>query len=163
MVPVLVDGAVLPRADDLPLSLRPLIRRQAFELSHGGFRTEVTSLLAAVGLVFEAEQGRSAKNYVEEGDRLSNQGLFNDAETAYRIALDLAPALAPAHLGLGDVLLYGLERYSEAEARDSSKSLRVFSLVTGPGGRASEAPDGGLVRCGGFPRRTWLLRVCGRG
>ena len=55
------------------------------------------------------------------------------------------------------------EIVARRQRRDSSKSLRVFSLVTGPGGRASEAPDGGLVRCGGFPLRTWLLRVCGRG
>src|SRR5512132_3601954 len=34
VVPVLVDGAVVPRADQLPVQLVPLTRRQAVELSH---------------------------------------------------------------------------------------------------------------------------------
>lgn len=60
VVPVLVDGAALPQAADLPPSLQPLTRRQALELSHTGFRSEVTRLVAAVNEVFEAEPGRSA-------------------------------------------------------------------------------------------------------
>src|SRR6516225_9031338 len=47
VVPVLVDRAVLPQAADLPPSLRPLIRRQALELTHTGFRSEVSRLVAA--------------------------------------------------------------------------------------------------------------------
>ena len=58
VVPVLVDGAVLPQVSDLPPSLRPLTRRQALELSHTGFRSEVTRLIAAVDQVIEAEPGR---------------------------------------------------------------------------------------------------------
>lgn len=34
VVPVLVEGAVMPRADQLPADLAPLTRRQAVELSH---------------------------------------------------------------------------------------------------------------------------------
>lgn len=60
VVPVLVDGAVLPRSDDLPRSLRSLIRHQALELSHTGFRSEVTPLFAAVAEALEAGRGRSA-------------------------------------------------------------------------------------------------------
>src|SRR5215469_5399031 len=48
VVPVLVDGAALPRAGDLPPSLRALVRRQALELTHAGFRSEVSRLIAAV-------------------------------------------------------------------------------------------------------------------
>src|SRR5262249_28123026 len=58
VVPVLVDGAVLPQADDLPLSLRPLIQRQQLELSHSGFKLEVTSLIAAVDKVLTADPVR---------------------------------------------------------------------------------------------------------
>jgi hypothetical protein len=34
VVPVLIEGAVMPRADQLPADLAPLTRRQAVELSH---------------------------------------------------------------------------------------------------------------------------------
>jgi hypothetical protein len=60
VVPVLVDGAVLPHADDLPPTLQPLIGRQALELSHTGFRSEVARLVAAVDELLEDQSGRSA-------------------------------------------------------------------------------------------------------
>ena len=60
VVPVLVDGAVLPQAGDLPPSLRSLIQRQALGLSHAGFRLEVSRLIAAVEEVLGAEPGRTA-------------------------------------------------------------------------------------------------------
>jgi len=58
VVPVLVDGAVLPQAADLPPSLRPLIRHQALELSHTGFRSQVSRLIAAIDDVFEVGPGQ---------------------------------------------------------------------------------------------------------
>jgi hypothetical protein len=48
VMPILFDGAVMPAADDLPPSLQPLTRRNAIEISHTGFRSEVTRLVAAV-------------------------------------------------------------------------------------------------------------------
>jgi hypothetical protein len=61
VVPVLVEAAILPQADDLPPSLRALTRRQALELSHAGFRSEVTRLVAAVDQVLEADANRSTE------------------------------------------------------------------------------------------------------
>lgn len=61
VVPVLVDGAVLPQAAELPLSLRPLVLRQARELSHTSFRSEVSRLIAAVDEILDAKLGRSAE------------------------------------------------------------------------------------------------------
>ena len=37
VVPVLVDGAVMPRRDDLPTSMESLTRRNGIEMSHAGF------------------------------------------------------------------------------------------------------------------------------
>src|SRR5262245_16901973 len=37
VIPVLVDGAVLPSEDELPADLKPLARRQALELRHTRF------------------------------------------------------------------------------------------------------------------------------
>lgn len=60
VVPVLVDGAELPQADDLPPSLRSLIRRQALKLSHASFRSEAARLVTAIDKVLEVGTGRSA-------------------------------------------------------------------------------------------------------
>lgn len=60
VVPVLVDGAALPPAADLPPSLRPLVQRQALVLSLTGFRSEVSRLIAAVDEVLEAGLGLPA-------------------------------------------------------------------------------------------------------
>ena len=60
VVPVLVDGAALPQAADLPPSLPPLVQRQAFALSLTGFRSDVSRLIAAVDEVLEAGLGLPA-------------------------------------------------------------------------------------------------------
>jgi hypothetical protein len=56
VVPVLVDGAALPHADDLPPSLRPLTRRQASRLRHASFEADVERLIADVDAVIERRQ-----------------------------------------------------------------------------------------------------------
>jgi hypothetical protein len=56
IIPILVDGAVLPQANDLPLSLRPLTRRQARELSHVSFQSDVMYLIADVDTVIKHRQ-----------------------------------------------------------------------------------------------------------
>jgi hypothetical protein len=41
VIPVLVDGTSMPRATDLPDDLKTLVRRQALQLSHDRFRSDV--------------------------------------------------------------------------------------------------------------------------
>jgi hypothetical protein len=45
VIPVLVDGAQMPRPDQLPASLAPLARRQAIALSHAHFSADAADLL----------------------------------------------------------------------------------------------------------------------
>jgi hypothetical protein len=45
VIPVLVDGARMPRPDRLPACLAPLARRQAVELSHARFTADLAGLL----------------------------------------------------------------------------------------------------------------------
>ena len=53
------DSADLPQAADLPPSLRPLILRQALELSHAASGSEVSRLIAAIDEVLGTEPVRS--------------------------------------------------------------------------------------------------------
>ncbi|WP_280151198.1 toll/interleukin-1 receptor domain-containing protein [Piscinibacter sp. XHJ-5] len=48
VIPVLLDGAAMPRAEVLPESLRPLARRHALEMVNARFADDMQRLLAAV-------------------------------------------------------------------------------------------------------------------
>jgi hypothetical protein len=48
VIPVLVDDAPVPESDELPQDLRPLTRRNAFELSDGRFHSDANRLADAI-------------------------------------------------------------------------------------------------------------------
>jgi formylglycine-generating enzyme required for sulfatase activity len=48
VIPVLVEGAMMPEADELPDDLKALVRRNALKLSHDRFRTDSERLASAV-------------------------------------------------------------------------------------------------------------------
>src|SRR5262249_19474518 len=48
VIPVLVDGALMPKARDLPESLKPLARRQAIDLRHNHFGRDCEALVEKI-------------------------------------------------------------------------------------------------------------------
>ncbi|MGE3289135.1 MAG: toll/interleukin-1 receptor domain-containing protein [Pseudonocardia sp.] len=48
VIPVLIDGADMPRDDELPAALRPLAHRQAIRVDHDTFASDVSALRAAL-------------------------------------------------------------------------------------------------------------------
>ena len=56
VIPILVDGAKMPRADQLPLSLAGLAGRQAIELSTGRFHSDVDRLLKVLNKTISKSQ-----------------------------------------------------------------------------------------------------------
>ncbi len=56
IIPVLVDGAKMPREDDLPQSLRYLASRHGYALSPAGFDREVERLIQAIEKGYEVPQ-----------------------------------------------------------------------------------------------------------
>jgi hypothetical protein len=53
VIPVLVEGASMPRSRDLPDDLKGLVRRNALQLSHDRFRTDSERLASTVEKVLE--------------------------------------------------------------------------------------------------------------
>jgi hypothetical protein len=53
VIPVLVDGASMPRPEDLPDSLKKLARRQGIEVSHTHFDSDVKKLTRTLSLMLE--------------------------------------------------------------------------------------------------------------
>jgi len=56
VIPVLVDGAVVPTSDELPETMAPLARRHGIAMSHANFASDVGRLIAAVGGAVEGDR-----------------------------------------------------------------------------------------------------------
>lgn len=65
VIPVLVGGAGLPAEDDLPVSLRPLARRQSVELRDATWRRDVDALVD--GIATERATGRRSRRRIAAG------------------------------------------------------------------------------------------------
>lgn len=57
VVPVLVGGALMPRAEELPEDIRPLARRQAIEISHKQWESSTAELIRAMETLLTAAAG----------------------------------------------------------------------------------------------------------
>jgi len=69
VIPILVDGATMPRPDDLPDSLKKLTRRQGIEISHTRFDSDVERLTRALSLLEDELRRRDA----DEAERLARE------------------------------------------------------------------------------------------
>jgi hypothetical protein len=90
VIPVLVQGASMPIADELPDDLAPLARRNAFELHDASWRWEVERLI----ITLDKFLGRAP---VERPDR--------DSSVNRVLNLELNPVLRIVVIGLGIILV----------------------------------------------------------
>jgi hypothetical protein len=67
VIPVLVEGATMPDAADLPDELTALVRRNALKLSHDRFRAESELLASTVRRVLESAEARRREQEEREG------------------------------------------------------------------------------------------------
>lgn len=74
VIPVLVDGAVMPSEKDLPDSLRPLARRNAVSVSHARFRTDSSVILRAISKIASEKQEKTAAERIDRS-RSKQEGL----------------------------------------------------------------------------------------
>ena len=67
VIPVLVDGARMPKAGDLPKSLKPLVRRQAIDLRHTHFGRDADALIEKISEAFGGRPVRVGRWRVAAG------------------------------------------------------------------------------------------------
>ena len=60
VIPVLVDGAIMPARSELPPELAPLASRQAMTIRHESFSSDVNRLIAAI----ERRVGTAAETWL---------------------------------------------------------------------------------------------------
>jgi TIR domain len=65
VIPVLVDGALMPRSSELPDDLKPLVRRNALRVSDTGFDDDCRRLVAAIEQVLAERHQREEKERLE--------------------------------------------------------------------------------------------------
>jgi len=66
VIPVLVDGAAMPKAIELPDSLKGLARRQGIEISPARFEADVERLTSALGSILDQRRARDAAEAAEQ-------------------------------------------------------------------------------------------------
>jgi hypothetical protein len=84
VIPVLVDGAAMPKASELPESLKGLARRQGTVVSHAGFEADVEKLTHALASILEARRSREAAE-LEAAHRADEERQTGEAAEADRI------------------------------------------------------------------------------
>jgi hypothetical protein len=73
VVPVLVEGAEMPRGDNLPTELLPLVRRQAVELSHKQWDATSAELIRTLEKILDRDKARAVAALVADRPRVDAQ------------------------------------------------------------------------------------------
>lgn len=68
VIPVLVEGASMPSSEDLPDTLRPLLRRHAIRVSHSTFESDLGALVRALRIIDRATHGRRTTHAADAAD-----------------------------------------------------------------------------------------------
>ena len=56
VIPILVDGATIPKSTDLPENLAPMVRRNAFAIRHESFHSDTERLIKAIQTIVKAKK-----------------------------------------------------------------------------------------------------------
>lgn len=111
VVPVLVRAARMPRADQLPEDLRELAYRNAVELTHARWKSDVQVLLAALRAHVDVPAPAAAPRATPQ--TAAPHGPATDPALAERVARELAAFIGP----IAEVVVRrAAKRSSDAEA-----------------------------------------------
>jgi TIR domain-containing protein len=147
VIPVLIDGAAMPKASELPESLKGLARRQGTEVSPARFDADVEKLTRALGSILderrrrdaaEAEAARAAEEQVRarnaaEAERAAHEERER-REAAEAVRAEQTRRLAEAEAARGAAEVRRLKEAAEAEraAREREAAEDRTVRVSGP-------------------------------
>ena len=142
VIPVLAGDARMPKASDLPESIRPIIRRQAVSLRHERFRSDAQSLIHAIQeslsggptarMARDAETGIGENQADSAGDAIKQSNNVNDLRDY--IARHPKSSLAEqAHRRI-EVLLW-----EEIRASPSTTAVLTYLVEFPEGSKKSDA------------------------
>ena len=122
LIPVLVDGAAMPRPGELPDSMKKLSRRQGVHISHAQFDSDVRKLTRVLSLLEEelrqpAEAERAAR---EEHEKREAAEEVDKAAEARRLAEAKAARRAEEERRLGEAAEADRAAREEREKRDAA-------------------------------------------
>jgi len=153
VIPILVEGAHMPRQEDLPESLAGLARRNALLIRHESFRSDAGRLVTAIELVLVAAPGAAAipttpdvRGIRPVGDAISEVAQ-QDSEPARngiaRAAQLFTDAERIAHSITGEhpkaLALSGIAR--ELAATDPDRAVRIAHSITDEHSKALALSD----------------------
>ena len=73
VIPILLSGAVMPQSTQLPECLMPLARRNAYEISHNRFHTDVDKLIQVLEKFIMAQPTAQSEALPRQPDLLSSE------------------------------------------------------------------------------------------
>jgi TIR domain/Sel1 repeat len=89
VIPVLIDGATMPRLDELPDSLKKLARRHGIEISHTRFDSDIERVAKSLSFLeeeFRQREAAEAERAREEQEKRHAAEKAQAAEQARRLA-----------------------------------------------------------------------------
>ena len=107
VIPVLVDGARMPKASELPDPIKPLVRRNAFEMRNAQFRRDADALIAKVREAL-GDEPLVAKGHEGLGDKAAGPGQWR-----MRAAIGVAAVAVLLLIGWGG---YGFVQHTYTRA-----------------------------------------------
>jgi YVTN family beta-propeller protein len=96
VIPVLVDGAVMPDRSDLPEGLQRLARRNAVLLDHATFRSDLTNLLNAVDRILSTPAQQAIEPTVDADADVADRAIPTPQGPPQRTAESDRPGVLPA-------------------------------------------------------------------
>ena len=139
VIPVLVDGASIPRSGDLPDDLKPLVRRTAHEVRHARFKDDCAHLIAALERVLQGARAEQQEKERLEAEQREQRRLEAEQRETERLqepetveSRERPDTAGPSTTG---------EPELSAEV--------VFSGHTKPANVVAFSPDGELLASGG--------------
>ena len=157
VIPILVDGAQMPQPNEVPETLRPLVRRQALELSPARFDFDFSQLLAVLERIVRPADGapetttRSTAAHAQPVERPARR-LGAPRRTA---AIALASALVVAVIAvLVALALRPTPATSSSGSSGRAAATSSITAATQESGEPSVAPTAFTIQSRGRIRLT---------